>query len=112
MIQLGNCGAPIETEAGWLVITHAVGPFRTYYLSAMLMDLNDPERVFGTLDTPLLSPAHDERDGYVPNVVYSCGSLVHAGRLVIPFGIADTSVGFATAPLDELLDRLSSTGAG
>jgi len=111
IIQLGNCGSPIETEAGWLVITHAVGPFRTYYLSAMLLDLDDPERVIGTLETPLLSPANADRDGYVPNVVYSCGSLVHSGRLVIPFGIADTSVGFATAPLDELLDRLSSTGA-
>ncbi|MFM8794153.1 MAG: hypothetical protein ACKOFF_04585 [Acidimicrobiales bacterium] len=111
IIQLGNCGAPLETEAGWLVITHAVGPFRTYYLSAMLLDIDDPERVIGTLDTPLLSPASADRDGYVPNVVYSCGSLVHSGRLVMPFGIADTSVGFANAPLDQLLDRLSSTDA-
>ncbi len=110
IIQLGNCGAPIETEAGWLVITHAVGPFRTYYLSAMLLDLEDPARVIGTLDTPLLSPAGADREGYVPNVVYSCGSIVHAGRLVIPFGIADTSVGFATAHMDELLGRLTSAG--
>lgn len=111
IIQLGNCGAPLETEAGWLVITHAVGPFRTYYLSAMLLDLHDPARVIGTLDTPLLSPAANDRDGYVPNVVYSCGSLVHEGRLITPFGIADCSIGFATTPMDVLLDRLTRRGA-
>lgn len=108
VIQLGNCGSPIETEAGWLVITHAVGPFRTYYLGAMLLDLHDPGRVLGTLDQPLLSPTHDERDGYVPNVVYSCGSMVHAGHLMIPFGIADHSIGIATVGMDEVLDRLSA----
>ena len=111
ILQLGNCGAPIETEAGWLVVTHAVGPFRTYYLSAMLLDRDDPQRVIGTLDTPLLSPASADRDGYVPNVVYSCGSLVHTGRLVIPFGIADRSIGFATAHIDDLLNRLTSNAA-
>ena len=108
VIQLGNCGAPLETEAGWLVITHAVGPFRTYYLSAMLLDLRDPQRVIGTLDQPLLSPAHDERDGYVPNVVYSCGSMIHAGHLMLPFGIADHSIGVATVHIDDLLNRLSA----
>lgn len=111
IIQLGNCGSPLETEAGWLVITHAVGPFRTYYLSAMLLDREDPERVIGSLGTPLLSPAHADRDGYVPNVVYSCGSLIHHGRLVLPFGIADRSVGFATARVDDLLERLTSNSA-
>ena len=107
VIQLGNCGAPVETEAGWLVVTHAVGPFRTYYLGAILLDRDDPQRVLGTLDQPLLSPAHDERDGYVPNVVYSCGSMVHAGRLMIPFGIADHSIGIATVRMEELLGRLT-----
>ena len=107
VIQLGNCGSPIETEAGWLVITHAVGPFRTYYLSAMLLDLDDPARVINTLDRPLLSPVNNERDGYVPNVVYSCGSMIHENVLLIPFGISDRSIGFATTPLDELLDRLA-----
>ena len=108
VLQLGNCGAPIETEAGWLVITHAVGPFRTYYLGAMLLDLHDPLRVIGTLDQPLLSPAHDERDGYVPNVVYSCGSMVHAGHLMIPFGIADHSISIATVRMEEVLGRLDN----
>ena len=106
VIQLGNCGAPIATEAGWLVITHAVGPFRTYYLSAMLLDRDDPQRVIGTLDRPLLSPTRRDRDGYVPNVVYSCGSMVHGDHLMVPFGIADNSIGFATAELNEVLDRL------
>jgi len=108
LIQLGNSGSPLETEAGWLVITHAVGPMRTYHLSAMLLDLNDPARVIGTLERPLLSPREDERDGYVPNVVYSCGSLIHAGRLVLPYGIADQSIGIATVEVDKLLEELTS----
>jgi predicted GH43/DUF377 family glycosyl hydrolase len=108
LIQLGNSGSPLETEAGWLVITHAVGPMRTYHLSAMLLDLNDPARVIGSLERPLLSPREDERDGYVPNVVYSCGSLIHAGRLVLPYGIADQSIGIATVEVDKLLEELTS----
>ena len=108
LIQLGNSGSPMETEAGWLVITHAVGPMRTYHLSAMLLDADDPARVIGTMDRPLLSPREDERDGYVPNVVYSCGSLIHAGKLVLPFGIADQSIGIATVQVDELLEELMS----
>ena len=108
LIQLGNSGSPLETEAGWLVITHAVGPMRTYHLSAMLLDADDPARVIGTMDRPLLSPREDERDGYVPNVVYSCGSLIHAGKLVLPFGIADQSIGIATVQVDELLEELMS----
>jgi predicted GH43/DUF377 family glycosyl hydrolase len=109
LIQLGNCGSPIETEAGWLVVTHAVGPFRTYYLSAMLLDLNDPMRVVGTLNQPLLAPIPAEREGYVPNVVYSCGSLKHRDVLMIPFGIADNSIGFATARITDLLTLLTDT---
>ena len=105
-LQLGNCGAPIETEAGWLVLTHGVGPMRTYRIGAILLDLEDPTRVIGRLRQPLLSPAADEQDGSVPNVVYSCGALVHAGTLVLPYGIDDSAIGIATAPVSELLAAL------
>lgn len=111
LIQLGNAGSPIETEAGWLVITHAVGPMRTYHLGAMLLDLNDPTRVIGALEEPLLSPSEDERDGYVPNVVYSCGSLLHNGVLVLPYGIADHSIGVALVDADRLLEKLTESRA-
>lgn len=106
-LQLGNCGSPIETDAGWLVLTHGVGPMRTYCIGAILLDLDDPTRILGQLPQPLLSPATDEQDGYVPNVVYSCGGLVHAGTLVLPYGIADAAIGIATVPLPELLAALS-----
>ncbi len=107
MLQLGNCGSPIETDAGWLVLTHGVGPMRTYSIGALLLDLEDPTRIIGQLSDPLLTPEPDEQDGYVPNVVYSCGAMVHAGVLVIPYGIGDSSIGMATLPLDELLGALS-----
>lgn len=107
-LQLGNCGAPIETDAGWLVLTHGVGPMRTYSIGAILLDLDDPTRVVGRLRRPLLSPARDEQNGYVPNVVYSCGGLVHAGTLVIPYGIADSAIGTATVPLGDLLTELTT----
>jgi predicted GH43/DUF377 family glycosyl hydrolase len=106
-LQLGNCGPPIETDAGWLVLTHGVGPMRTYRIGAILLDLGDPTRILGQLPQPLLSPATDEQDGYVPNVVYSCGALVHADTLVLPYGIADAAIGIATVPLPELLAVLS-----
>jgi len=109
LMQLGNCGSPMETEAGWLVITHGVGPFRRYSLGAVLLDRDDPTRVLGHLEDPLLSPTEDEREGYVPNVVYSCGSMIHAGSLVVPYGFADVGARVATVPIDELLNRL--TGA-
>jgi len=105
-LQLGNCGPPIETEAGWLVLTHGVGPMRTYRIGAMLLDLDDPARILGQLHQPLLSPAVDEQDGYVPNVVYSCGALVHGDTLVVPYGIGDAAIGVATVPLGELLAAL------
>ncbi len=105
-LQLGNCGPPIETEAGWLVLTHGVGPMRTYSIGAILLDLEEPTRIIGRLTQPLLSPAAGEQDGYVPNVVYSCGALVHGETLVIPYGIADSAVGIATVPLRELLAAL------
>jgi predicted GH43/DUF377 family glycosyl hydrolase len=109
LTQLGNCGSPMETEAGWLVITHGVGPLRQYALGALLLDRDDPTRVLGHLDEPLLSATADEREGYVPNVVYSCGSLLHAGHLVLPYGFADVGARIATIPIDDLLSRL--TGA-
>jgi predicted GH43/DUF377 family glycosyl hydrolase len=102
-LQLGNCGPPIETDAGWLVLTHGVGPMRTYSIGAILLHLDDPTRVLGRLRRPLLSPIQDEQNGYVPNVVYSCGALVHADTLVIPYGIADRGIGIATVPLPQLL---------
>ena len=107
-LQLGNCGPPIETEAGWLVLTHGVGPMRTYRIGAILLDLDDPTRIIGQLRQPLLSPAVDEQDGYVPNVVYSCGALAHNGTVVLPYGIADAAIGFATVRLDELLAALAA----
>ena len=106
VLQIGNCGSPIETDAGWLVLTHGVGPMRTYSVGAILLDLDDPTRILGQLHEPLLTPAVDEQDGYVPNVVYSCGALVHAGMLVMPYGIGDGAIGLATVPLLELLGAL------
>ena len=111
VLQLGNCGSPIETEAGWLVLTHGVGPMRTYHIGAILLDLNDPTRIIGQLRDPLLSPTADEQDGYVPNVVYSCGALLHAGTLVLPYGIGDSAIGVATVLLDPLLAALTSPDA-
>ena len=108
LVQIGNCGSPIETEAGWLVLTHGVGPMRRYTIGAMLLDRDDPRRVIGRLAEPLLEPERDERDGYVPNVVYTCGAIVHNGWLILPYGFSDTGVGIATLPLDELLSRLGS----
>ena len=107
LIQLGNCGSPIETPAGWIVLTHGVGPMRRYAIGAELLDLDDPTRVIGHLTEPLLTPAEDERDGYVPNVVYSCGAMLHGDTIVLPYGMSDANVGVATIPLRELLDRLT-----
>ncbi len=108
-LQLGNCGPPIETDRGWLLLTHGVGPMRTYSIGAILLDLDDPTRVIGRLRRPLLTPAADDRDGYVPNVVYSCGALVHADTLVIPYGICDSAIGLATVPLPDLLAELAGS---
>lgn len=105
-IQIGNCGSPIETEAGWLVLTHGVGPMRKYAIGAMLLDLNDPVRVIGRLSEPLLSPNENEREGYVPNVVYSCGGVIHGDELIIPYAMSDYASSFATVNLDELLSAM------
>ena len=102
-IKLGNCGSPIETPAGWLVMSHGVGAMRKYCLGAFLLDLKDPTRVIGRLRAPLLCPNEAEREGYVPNVVYSCGSLVHQGQLIIPYATSDSASTFATVPLADLL---------
>ncbi len=105
-IQVGNCGPPIETDSGWLVLTHGVGPMRTYTIGACLLDLDDPTRVIAELPRPLLSPQPDEQDGYVPNVVYSCGAVIHGPQLVIPFGVGDASIKFANVALDTVLDEM------
>jgi predicted GH43/DUF377 family glycosyl hydrolase len=108
LIQLGQCGPPLETASGWLVLTHGVGPMRTYGIGALLLDLDDPTVVVGVLDEPFLTPAADERDGYVPNVVYSCGALLHGDRLVVPYGCSDSFVRFAFVELQPLLDLLTT----
>jgi predicted GH43/DUF377 family glycosyl hydrolase len=107
LMQIGNAGSPIETEAGWLVVTHGVGPMRRYVLGALLLDLEDPSRVIGHLREPLLAPNDSERDGYVPNVVYSCGALVHDDQLFIAYGASDTSTSFASVSLNALLGELT-----
>jgi len=102
-IQMGNCGSPIETEAGWLVLSHGVGAMRKYCIGAFLLDRDDPTRVLGRLREPLIKPSENEREGYVPNVVYSCGSLLHGRQLVIPYAMSDYATTFATVSLDEVL---------
>ncbi len=106
-IQMGNCGSPIETDDGWLVLTHGVGPMRKYCIGAMLLDLNDPSKVLSRLKEPLISPNEIEREGYVPNVVYTCGSIVHENHLVIPYAMSDYATTFATIELNELISSMS-----
>jgi predicted GH43/DUF377 family glycosyl hydrolase len=106
IIQLGNCGSPVETEAGWLVLSHGVGPMREYCIGAFLLDLEDPTKVLGRLREPLLKPNAAEREGYVPNVVYTCGFLVHQDHLIIPYGLADHATGFASVPMAEVLSAM------
>jgi predicted GH43/DUF377 family glycosyl hydrolase len=106
LLQIGNCGAPIETEAGWLVLTHGVGPMRRYTIGALLLDLADPTRVIGHLREPLIEPDEDEREGYVPNVVYTCGAIVHGDRLVVPYGFSDSGIAIAHVALSDLLEVL------
>ena len=108
MLQVGNCGPPIETDRGWLVLTHGVGPMRVYAMGALLLDLDDPSRVVGRSRTPLLAPEPGERDGYVPSVVYSCGAVLHDGLVWIPYGLNDGRIKVAYAPLDAVLADLSS----
>jgi predicted GH43/DUF377 family glycosyl hydrolase len=105
-IQIGNCGSPLETDQGWIVLTHGVGPVRRYCISAILLDLEDPTRIVGRLDKPLLSPHEKEREGYVPNVVYSCGAIIHNDEIVIPYAMSDINSGIATVNVSELLDAM------
>ena len=105
-VQIGNCGSPLETPEGWLLLTHGVGPMRTYCIGAMLLDLNDPLKVIGHLSEPLIAPTERERDGYVPNVAYSCGAMIYGGQLYIPFATSDMITRFAMVSLDSLLNRL------
>jgi predicted GH43/DUF377 family glycosyl hydrolase len=106
LVQLGNCGSPIETPAGWLVFTHGVGPMREYAIGAMLLDLDNPERLVSVLPEPLLTADESEREGYVPNALYSCGSLLHEQTIVLPYACSDTSVRIAMVHLARLLDLL------
>jgi predicted GH43/DUF377 family glycosyl hydrolase len=107
LIQLGNCGSPIETPEGWLVFTHGVGPMREYAIGAILLDLDEPERLIAALPEPLLVADDSEREGYVPNVVYSCGPMIHGSRIVLPYGCSDSSVRIATVDLALLLEQLT-----
>ena len=107
LIQLGNCGSPIETNAGWLVLSHGVGPMRKYCIGAFLLDRDDPSKVIGRLREPLLQPNENEREGYVPNVVYTCGAIVHQGELIIPYALADYATTFARVPLQQVLAAMN-----
>jgi predicted GH43/DUF377 family glycosyl hydrolase len=106
LVKIGNCGSPLETEAGWLVLTHGVGPMRKYCVGACLLDLHDPGRVIGRLRQPLLEPNELEREGYVPNVVYTCGALLHEGVLILPYAMSDAATSFATVPLADVLEAM------
>ncbi len=106
LVQLGNCGSPIETEEGWLLITHGVGPMREYSIGVVLLDLENPRKVIGRMKYPLLCADETEREGYVPNVVYSCGSILHHGKLVIPYAMSDSRTAFASVDLGDLLSAL------
>jgi len=105
-VKVGNCGSPLETADGWLVITHGVGPLRKYCIGAALLDLDDPTKVLGRLREPLLCPEGLEREGYVPNVVYSCGSLIHGTELILPYAMSDTATAISSMPVATLLAAL------
>jgi len=106
LIKVGNCGSPIETPRGWLVFTHGVGPMWTTAIGALLLDLEEPRRVVATLPAPFIVPEGDESDGYVPNMVYSCGALLHGETVVLPYGFGEQAIGIALIDLPELLHRL------
>jgi len=109
LLQSGNCGSPLETEVGWLVLTHGVGAMRRYALGALLLDLEDPRKVIGQLSEPLLVPDEAEREGYVPNVLYTCGGLIDGNRLVLPYGFSDSGIGVALISLPDLLAELTTS---
>ncbi|MES2496244.1 MAG: glycoside hydrolase family 130 protein [Pseudomonadota bacterium] len=105
-IQIGNCGPPIELDEGWLLLTHGVGAMRKYSIGAVLLDKDDPSKLLGRTREPILAASHHDREGYVPNVVYTCGALKHKDQLFLPYGVADSSVAFAFVPIDELLSQI------
>ena len=105
-IQIGNCGSPLETDEGWIVLTHGVGPMRQYCIGAILLDLENPAKLIAHLEEPLLSPHEEEREGYVPNVVYSCGAIIHNNELVIPYAMSDVMSGIATVGVSELINSM------
>jgi len=107
LVQIGNCGSPLETEKGWLLLTHGVGPMRKYCIGVSLLDLKDPAKIIGRLELPLLAPQEEEREGYVPNVVYSCGSIILNGELIVPYAISDSRSHVASIPVAELLEKLT-----
>jgi predicted GH43/DUF377 family glycosyl hydrolase len=106
IVQLGNCGSPVKTEKGWLLLTHGVGAMRTYVISAILLDLHDPSRIIGRLDKPLIEADESEREGYVPNVVYTCGLMRHGDLLIVPYAVSDSATAFATIALDDILNEM------
>ncbi len=105
-IQIGNCGSPLETDKGWIVLTHGVGPMRQYCIGAILLDLENPTKIIARLNEPLLAPNEKEREGYVPNVVYSCGAIIHNNELVIPYAMSDINTGIATVGVNDLLGSM------
>lgn len=108
VVQSGNCGSPIETDRGWLVLTHGVGPMRRYSIGAILLELDNPSHVIARLEVPLIEPSPDSQDGYVPNVVYSCGGIVHDGVLWLPYGVDDDRIRVASVPVRDLLDEMTA----
>ena len=109
LVQLGNCGSPVKTSKGWLLLTHGVGMMRKYVISAILLDLKDPTKIIGRLSKPIIEADETEREGYVPNVVYTCGLLRHGKLLLIPYAVSDSATAFITVELEELLDELISS---
>jgi len=111
-VQIGNCGSPIELDEGWLLLTHGVGPVRKYSIGACLLDKRDPSKVLGRSSDPLLRTEQTEREGYVPNVVYTCGAMRHNGRIILPYAVSDTYSNFATMPIAALVGAMSLKPAG
>ena len=105
-IQIGNCGSPLETEHGWLLLTHGVGPVRKYCIGAVLLDLNNPTKVIRRLRTPLLVPDDSEREGYVPNVAYTCGAIIHNRTLIMPYAISDSATRVASVSINQLVQSM------
>ena len=106
LTKVGNCGSPIKTEAGWLLVTHGVGPMRKYQLGAILLDLKNPRKIIARLKDPLLGPDESEREGYVPNVIYTCGNMLHQGKLIVPYAMSDSASGVAIFNLQEILQEM------